>query len=401
MKRIIVLTSRYPFPVIGGDRLRIYNICKNLSKNYSLTLVSLTDKKSDTLNNFNNHTIFNSTHIIYLPKWKSYFNLIFKIFSKKPLQVSYYQSQELSLLLNSIISSHDAILCHLIRTADYINQNIDIPSFIDMTDSIAMNYKNMFNFKSYVFDFRKYIYAYEYKKLLQYEIDTFNNFIHCFLISKNDLSFINSKNNSFFKNVSIVSNGVDFVNLPYNFNDIGSEIIFIGNMNSFQNLDAILYFCKSILPIIVKSLPDIKVKVIGRIPKKSIKYFNGFKNVKVTGEVDSVSNYVQNGGVGICPVRLGAGVQNKILEYFSFGLPVVSTALGADGINADSGFHLFVEDDPESFAHIVVKLIKNRSFAQKISYRARKFVEANHDWNKVVTPFSDIISHHLTNPIKN
>ncbi|HFV8663136.1 TPA: glycosyl transferase family 1, partial [Escherichia coli] len=92
-KQILVLTPRFPFPVIGGDRLRIYKICKELSKHYDLTLLSLCDKREE-LNYEYDREVFSSVHRVYLSKKKSILNVIFSLFSNTPLQIGYYKSKE-------------------------------------------------------------------------------------------------------------------------------------------------------------------------------------------------------------------------------------------------------------------------------------------------------------------
>lgn len=118
-KSILVLTPRFPYPVIGGDRLRIFEICKELSKNYDLTLASLCESKSEVEYDLPEDGVFKNVHRVYLPKWKSYLNCIVALPQDKPLQVAYYSSLKFRRLVNKLSESHNIILPHLIRTADY------------------------------------------------------------------------------------------------------------------------------------------------------------------------------------------------------------------------------------------------------------------------------------------
>lgn len=95
MKKILIITPRYPYPTIGGDRLRIVEVCKELSKYYSLTLISLCESKDELFSPLPEDKVFKKVYRVYLPKWKSIINTALNILGKKPLQVSYYKSNKL------------------------------------------------------------------------------------------------------------------------------------------------------------------------------------------------------------------------------------------------------------------------------------------------------------------
>lgn len=92
------------------------------------------------------------------------------------------------------------------------------------------------------------------------------------------------------------------------------------------------------------------------------------------------------GGVGVCPLRLGAGVQNKVLEYMALGLPTVSTSLGLEGFSAQDGKELLLADDAQELADAVFRLLVNRAEAKSMAEAARVFVETNHSWQAQLRP---------------
>ncbi|HFP2620956.1 TPA: glycosyl transferase family 1, partial [Escherichia coli] len=113
-KKILVLTPRFPYPVIGGDRLRVYMLCKELSKKYDLILLSLCDQPLELEININD-SVFKEIHRVYLPKYKSYYNVLKALVTQKPLQIAYYQSDTFKNKYNKLIKQCDAVFCHLIR----------------------------------------------------------------------------------------------------------------------------------------------------------------------------------------------------------------------------------------------------------------------------------------------
>ena len=140
-KQILILTPRYPFPVVGGDKLRIYFLCKELSKQYDLHLISLCDHKKQLSIDYDK-TVFKSVERVYLPKWKSYFGSLGAFFLGKPLQIGYYYSTAFAKIVNSKMKNCDIALAHLIRTGHYLLK-FKGPKILEMTDAISLNYERV------------------------------------------------------------------------------------------------------------------------------------------------------------------------------------------------------------------------------------------------------------------
>lgn len=389
---LLILTSRFPYPVIGGDRLRIYYICKELSRFYKLHLLSLCESSLEMEMTIPADGVFEVVDRIYLPKWKSYLNCFMAIFSKTPLQVAYYKSDKFENLLKTLIVDCDGIFAHLIRTGDYV-RNVNLPKFLEMTDAISLNYQRIKSKK--ITNFRSLIFSFEANRLNKYEKNIVNNFDYSFLVSEVDRRYLfnNSLNN--LSKVILATNGVDLNRFTYKFNPSGKQIIFIGNMTSLQNINAALYFASEILPVIRMRIPSAEFLIVGRIKDVDRLKLMGFTGVAVTGEVSDISSAIADGGVGIAPIQIGAGVQNKVLEYMAIGLPVVSTSIGLEGINARNDVDLFVADTPTDFSEKVITLLENRVLAEEFAFSAFNNVISKLDWGTALAPMLRAISKQL------
>ena len=394
-KNILVITTRFPYPPIGGDRLRIYNICKNLSKDFNLTLLSLYENKAELLVEPTD-IVFNKIYRIYLPLWRSLLNAAINIFSSKPLQISYYKSSELQKMAELLIPDHDMVLTHLIRAAEFGRSTHKI-NILEMTDAISLNYSRITSQKISFFDLRAFIYRIELSRLKRYEKSIVKDFNLSVLISEVDKRYLFG-NNSNQNNLLVISNGVDASHFKFSFNPALGDIAFIGNMKSYQNYHAASYMATEILPIIRISFPDVRLRLIGRISLKAMEYFIKLDGVDITGEVRDINDAVIGCSVGVCPVTIGAGVQNKILEYMALGLPVVTTSVGAEGLNIASGAECLIANDPISFANAVINLLSDRKIAESLSLQGRTYIEKYHSWdyilnkynNSVMTVFNDL-----------
>lgn len=384
MKNILVITTRYPYPVIGGDRLRIYQICKLLSRQFQLTLLSLCESKSELEISFPDDGVFHSIERVFMPRWRSWLNCVAALPTETPLQVAYYRNAKFFKRAAILHSQHDATLVHLIRASDAV-RNLPGVKFLEMTDAISLNYARIRKTGHAKNDWRSHVFSLESRRLRRYEEEVVDHFDHSFLVSEIDRQFLFENQNLRLNRVSVCSNGVDLSGLPYQFSEKGRDIVFIGNMYSLQNLDAANFMAKDVLPRIRVHRSDLSLRLIGRIRDEDAVRLRQIDGVIVTGEVADVAVEARDAGVGVCPLRLGAGVQNKVLEYMALGLPTVSTSLGLEGFKARDGQELLIADDAAGLADAVLCLLDNRDEARAIAEAARKYVELNHSWESQLT----------------
>jgi len=395
--RLLILTPRYPYPVIGGDRLRIYFICKVLSAHFRLTLLSLCESEVEMTSSLPEDGVFEHVERVYLPKWRSRLNSLMALPTRTPLQNAYYRSADFRDRIRTLAPKHDGVLAHLIRTGDAI-RDLTQPKFLEMTDAISLNYARVGRERRTSADLRSQVYRIESERLEAYERAIVDDFDHAFLVSSVDREFLYGRHPERLARVTVASNGVDLSGLPFAFSPESGDLVFIGNMTTLQNLDAVQYMAREVLPLVRRQRPAVRLRVIGRIGPNEQAQLENVDGVVVTGQVDSVAAAAHGGAVGVCPMRLGAGVQNKVLEYMALGLPTVSTSIGLEGFHARDGIELVVADDPGAFAARVLQLLEDRAAASAMAQAARAYVESRHTWEAMLQPMVDVIKRRLAVP---
>lgn len=386
-RRLLVLTPRFPYPVIGGDKLRIYHLCKVLSKYYQLTLLSLCEKQEEMDITVPDDGVFERVERVLLPKWQSYLNTVLALPTQTPLQVAYYRSRGFASVIKRLLPQHDGVLSHLIRTGDYVRQ-IDKPKILEMTDAISLNYGRVKQLKN-VGGIKGIVYRLEAERLRAYERSVVDSFDLSVLVSPTDKEFLFGQQAH--ENVLVCSNGVDLAGLTYSLPVIESKVIvFIGNMRTVQNLDACHYFCEDVLPLL-RQRSDYRFRIVGAMSSELAEQFRHYEGVEVTGRVESIAEVVTDAAIGVCPMRIGAGVQNKVLEYMALGLPTVTTTLGYEGIHAQPDKDLLIADTPQAFVQQIEKLISNPDDAITMAQQARQFVEDTHEWSAMLQPLMNRI----------
>ena len=153
-------------------------------------------------------------------------------------------------------------------------------------------------------------------------------------------------------------------------------LMFIGGFWHEPNVDAIEYFANEILPLIINQLPDVVLYVVGSNMPESIKSLAS-EHIKPLGFVPDVSGYFESCRVFVSPLRFGAGMKGKVGQSIAFGLPVVTTSIGAEGMLLDNGRTALIADTPEDFSAAIVQLHTDEALWKMIKNNAIQHLEAN------------------------
>lgn len=155
------------------------------------------------------------------------------------------------------------------------------------------------------------------------------------------------------------------------------DLMFIGSYAHRPNVDAVLYFLETIFPLVQAKLPAVKFYIVGGQPTEEIKQAAS-ENVIVTGFAADVAPYFENCRVFVSPLRYGAGMKGKIGQAFSFGLPVVTTSIGAEGMNLTAGREALIADEPHEFARRILEVYDNERLWQNLSDNGYRFIMENY-----------------------
>ena len=183
--------------------------------------------------------------------------------------------------------------------------------------------------------------------------------------------------------IDVVPNGVDTLALqPLPPPPSARAIVFVGSLAYRPCTDAAVWLVEAILPILRQRIPELELWIVGKAPPPEVLALAG-NGVHVTGHVAEVTPYYLRSAVAVVPLRAGGGSRLKILEAMALGRPVVSTTVGAEGIAARDGEEIVLADDAETFAAAVAALLADGNRARAIAAKARRFVEAHHDWDLI------------------
>jgi sugar transferase (PEP-CTERM/EpsH1 system associated) len=396
MKKILMISSRVPYPLTSGYKIRVYNLGKILSKYYNVDLITadaegIGNKYISALKK-----VFNEVIVFNLDKITCLKNLFAGIFLNRPLQVSLYYSKELQKWFDVHYREYDLIWCVYIRTAVY-TKNIKIDKIIDLTDAISLHYQRAYKNSNLLW---KAIYKEESRRVLPYEMNCLKSFDKAFVVSDVDKEYLENNfrrihHTSSTPNLSTLSMGINekvFLKSKY---DIKEEnwITFLGKMDYAPNVDAVVYFVKQIFPLIKKQNKEIKFMIVGTSPSKKVKSLQDIEGVKVTGFVEDPYMYLRKSKVVVAPIRFGAGIQNKVLEAMGLGKAVVTTPIVAKSIGAKNNFNIMIAKTDKEFYKKIMLLLGNANLRTEIGSRAKDLIERKYRW--------DVIEKELLNEVNN
>ena len=387
--RLLILTSRVPYPIEKGDKLRVYNFIKELSKYNDIYIFALDENNTsdDCIDHLKKYC--KSIKILKISKKDIMINIMRGMFNGLPLQVNYYTSPYGINIFRKYVNEikPDHIFCQLLRVTEYV-KCLDIPKTIDIQDTMSVNFARSANKNIISNIFTNSIYKFESNRLKKYEYHLFNIFNNKIIISQPDKDLYPHPDRC---NISIIPNGVDYSYfIPDNNVKKDIDVIFTGNMGYKPNIDGTFFLVNKIMPELKRSRPDIKIMIVGTNPPKKIRQLQS-DNVTVTGWVNDIREYYSRAKVFIAPMRIGTGLQNKLLEAMSMKIPCITTPLANESLGATSNENILIGKDKYTLAKHILSLLDDINYANTIASNGYNFVHKHYNWDNAGKKLNSIM----------
>ncbi|MCP4705594.1 MAG: glycosyltransferase, partial [candidate division Zixibacteria bacterium] len=319
-----------------------------------------------------------------------YLRLLGNLFSPYPYIVTshysnHFQDRLIEFLKNN---KYDVIICEWSPYAIFIKKLNQYKSIIVAHNIEASIWRRYQENETNIF--KKIYISIQRKKIEDFERSCFNWANGATAVSAAEADEIASYGTSY--TPAVIDNGVDTEYFSSNKSEIvANHLVMTGAMDWRPNQDAAIYFTEEILPLIKESKPDCTVSFVGRNPSKHVLDLAQNESVNVSGTVEDVRPYISNANVFIVPLRIGGGSRLKILEAFSMNKAVVSTSVGAEGLNVTNGENILLADSPQQFAQAVIDCIDNNELNTKLSNNGKKLVESEYRWDILSNKFNNYI----------
>jgi polysaccharide biosynthesis protein PslH len=377
--KLLFVTSRFPFPTDKGDKLRAFHQIKQLALYYDIYLFALSTEKVNSTSITTLNYYCKRIDIYYITKFIQAVHLIRTLFNRLPFQVNYFYSVKAEKQLQNLVKQEDIKLGYfqLIRTAIYAQHLGLDKKAIDYMDALSLGMERR---KNRAPIYLKPIMQMEYKRLKKFESTISQAFHQAFVIAEKDHLAILPISCP----ISVVANGVDLPKTKIT-TDKKYAVAFTGNMSYPPNIDAAVFLAEEIMPIVWKRKPNINLVIAGTSPSVKVLALKSDK-VSVTGRVPNMAEYYLKSSIFVAPMRIGSGLQNKLLEAMSFEIPCITSTLANDALNAKPNEEILVADTAETLANCILELLENQTLHQQLSEKGFTFVKTKYSWETHTEP---------------
>jgi polysaccharide biosynthesis protein PslH len=401
--KLFILTSRFPYPLEKGDKLRIFHQIRELSGHHEIVLCSLHETPVQEVDFQQVAQYCSAIYLFPLSKATIFFNISANILRGLPFSVSYFFNKKIQKSIWDIAEKEkvDHVYCQLIRTAEYF-KNTPFNKTLDYMDAFSAGMARRAESEFFLL---KPFFKIEAFLLKKYEKNIASYFNQKTIISQQDKDILG------ILGLKIVPNGVDLDYfkadslsvIRYLLSDTHNQkpenlnsnklfnIAFVGNLGYYPNVQAAKFLAKNILPLLKKELPNIKILIAGARPTSEITALAD-ENVTIKSWLPDIREAYLQADIFVAPIFHGSGLQNKILEAMAMGLPCVTTSLVNNAISARPEQAILLADTEGAFAQQILKLLQNIDYQIIIKKNARHFVETHYSWGSSVDVLNTVFS---------
>jgi glycosyltransferase involved in cell wall biosynthesis len=391
--RILWVKAGKMLPVDTGGKIRSYNILLQLSRTHEVTFLSAYGGKRDSNYETEIARELPGAQTIYTASAEGgtvgqWFGYARRLFQAAPFAVSNFGHPAVRRQVTAWLNEKrfDVAVCDFLAATLNFPKTLTTPTVLFQHNVESALWRRRAVAESN--PVRRLAYKIEAAKMDRYERNEVRRFHSIIAVSEHDRRQMLAMGAS---RITVVPTGVDTKKYPVAPPATADppRIVFTGSMDWEPNIDAVHYFCREIFPRVRREFPGALFQIVGRDPHPSVKRLAS-DSVQVTGTVPSVADYLRDATVVIVPLRAGAGTRLKIYEAMAMGKAVISTSIGAEGLDVHNGRDIILADEAPAFANTIVLLLRDAALRRQYELAAAKLA-AQYDWSNVAGSFAEAL----------
>jgi polysaccharide biosynthesis protein PslH len=392
--RILWVKAGKLLPVDSGGKIRSYNILRHLARDHAVTLISYYGGPRDSDYEAEIRRELPGTEATCTANGEGSvvaqaLNYLSHLFDSAPFAVGKFTHPSVQQSVTSHLEKKkfDVAVCDFLSASLNFPRHLATPTVLFQHNVESILWQRLASTESN--PFKRLAYQLEASKMSRYERCSLRRFHHIIAVSENDRQQMLKLDPGC--SISVVPTGVDTQKFaiapPASVNP--PRIVFIGSMDWEPNIDAVGYFLQEIFPRICAEFPTAIFQIVGRNPPARVRDLAS-ASVEVTGTVPSITGYLCAAAAVVVPLRIGGGTRLKIFEAMAMGKAVVSTSIGAEGLEVKNGRDLVLADDAASFARAVALLLRDSTLRHQYEAAASRLA-ARFDWSNIGRRFAEIL----------
>lgn len=391
--RILWVKAGKLLPVDTGGKIRSYNILIQLAKSHEVTLLSYYGGSKDSKYEADINQQLPGAQVIFTAAPESTIrqsiDYILRLPAAAPYAVAKFTHPPVKAAVAEALRERrfDVAVCDFLSASGNFPGQSKVPVVLFQHNVETSLWRRMADRETN--PVRKLSYSIEAAKMSRYERSTLKKFGHVIAVSDHDRDQMIAMDGSC--QISVVPTGVDTSRYQRVPPASGNPpvVVFTGSMDWEPNIDAMEYFCRDIWPTVLAAFPNARFEIVGRNPAPRVQQLAS-PSVIVTGTVPSVTDHLREATVVIVPLRIGGGTRLKIFEAMAMAKAMVSTSIGAEGLDVTHGRDLILADDPRSFSSGILQLLRDPSLRQRYEEAAAKLA-AQYDWSHIARRFANVL----------
>jgi glycosyltransferase involved in cell wall biosynthesis len=389
-RRLLFVAPWFLFPASTGGRIRTSQILRGMKgKAFSITLASPVTHDGERRHAADIAAVcdrFVSWPSRRRSPWRKYARLR-HLPGRLPVAVATDRSSKGSLAVaQELAAGPDLLVVDFPHAAVLLPDAIGVPSVIFTHNVEAEIFRRQIAAAGN--PFARCVWRDQTAKMERYERETLARFDRVIAVSERDAKQF--REGYAIRDVHPVPTGVDLDYFAYHAPAEEPRVVFTGSMDWLPNIEGIEWLLREVWPSVAKAVPGASLKVIGRDPPARLVRAADGTSIRFTGFVDDVRPHVRGAAACVIPLLVGGGTRIKAYEAMAQGCPIVSTAIGMEGLPAEPLRHFLLADRPDEFAAALIRLLADRALGGRLSTAARAFVEASFSNTRVAAEFERI-----------
>ena len=394
--KILYLCHRFPFPPKRGGKIRPFNMIRHLSSSgHEVTVCSLSRSAQETEEAQGIASYCKAFYIGQVNDPVQMLRMVARLPMVTPSSMGYFYSPDLDRRVQGLLNSQqwDLIFVHCSSVAQYVERHGGAPKILDFGDMDSQKWIEYANYKPFPLSLG---YRFEGAKMLAAEKRLTQHFDLCTATTRAEWETLTGYGTGV--DSDWFPNGVDAdFFCPSDGVYDPDTISFIGRMDYYPNQECMARFCDQTWPLLKARRPTIKLLIVGADPSPAMLRLGNLPGVTVTGSVPDVRPHIRGTALMVAPLNIARGTQNKILEAMAMGVPVVTSAIAAGGVDAEFVTHFLVANTPQEYADAVLSIIENPGERARLAHSGRQRTLSHHAWPKSMERLDKMVSRAIQN----
>lgn len=429
LMRLLMLTQVLPYPIDAGPKVRAYYVLRHLAeRGHEVTLVSFVrdDDSEDHIEHLRSFCRAVHTVPMRRSRIKDVRYLTRSLLTGESFIIARDTDQGMHRLVARLLAEEQVDIIHAdqLWMAQYAIWGDGVKRVLDAHNAVCLIPQRLAEQESN--PLKRWVLERERRALARYEGDICRRFDHVVAVTEEDREILaglhspqstkrsgkgrgscaptSSSSLSALRDLrgETVTVGNHFTVIPICVDPaekqpvrpspIARRVLILGTMFYPPNVEGALWFAREVFPLVLRDVVDAKLTIIGKNPPPSVRHLGESlgSNVEITGYVEDPTPYLEETAAFLVPLHAGGGMRVKILDAWCWGIPIVSTTVGAEGIDVYDGENILIGDDAAAFARAVVRVMKDPDLAQRLRDHGREWVGERYNWRTVYHKWDEV-----------